>query len=191
MTCGDGRLRRKIAVVSLFVLGALVSALLVYGGIGLAVSAAHGTAVARIVAIIWLAGCLGWHAFGFVKVPLGRESIQANRRWATKGPMGLVYFGALLGIGLLTQMTSPLVVGGALLSASSGVRWAVLYGLGFAVGRSVPAFQGAIFGLGVNNAVDLPMRTISRSQSGVTRIVGSGLSVLALAILTSAYANGW
>jgi len=137
----------RVAGVSLFTLGAALAGVLTYGGLALVARAFDAGLVVRVAAIAWIAFCLCWYAFGFTKVPLGRESIQANRQWANKGPRGVFYFGALLGIGLLTQMTSPLVLGGALVAASSGVWWAVLYGAGFGAGRSLPALSGAVVGL--------------------------------------------
>lgn len=161
--------------------------MLTYGGLALVASAFDARLVVRVVAIAWIAFCLCWHAFGFVKVPLGRESLQANRQWARKGPMGLVYFGAVLGIGLLTQMASPLVLGGALVAASSGVWWAVLYGTGFGAGRSLPAFSGAMAGLGRLDPGQLAARTISRRRTWATRLAGSAASLLALGLLLSAF----
>lgn len=177
----------RVAVVSLFASGAAVAGVLTYGGLALVVSAFDARLVVRVVAIAWIAFCLCWHAFGFVKVPLGRESIQANRQWARKGPPGLVYFGAVLGIGLLTQTASPLVLGGAFVAASSGVWWAVLYGAGFGTGRSLPAFSGAMAGLGGLDPGQLAARTISRRRTWVTRLAGSAASLLALGLLLSAF----
>jgi hypothetical protein len=177
----------RFAAASLFASGALVSGALVYGGLAFAVSAADASFVARVAAIAWITFCLCWHALGFVKVPFGRAAIQANRRWTMKGAGGLVYFGALLGIGLLTQMSSPLVLGGAFAAASSSVGWAILYGLGFGGGRSVPAFAGAIYGLGGKNPAELAEHMTRRGRAGVSRLAGSAASLLALGLLLNAF----
>ena len=177
----------RVAVVSLFASGAALAGVLTYGGLALVGSAVHARLVVGVIAIGWFAFCLCWHAFGFVKVPLGRESIQANKQWARKGPRGLFYFGALLGIGLLTQMASPLVLAGAFVAASSGLWWAVAYGLGFGAGRSVPVLSGAISGLGKLDPGQLAARTIRRRLTWASRLAGSIASLLALGLLLSAF----
>ena len=177
----------RVAGVSLFTSGAALAGVLTYGGLALVARAFDAGLVVRVAAIAWIAFCLCWYAFGFTKVPLGRESIQANRQWANKGPRGVFYFGALLGIGLLTQMTSPLVLGGALVAASSGVWWAVLYGAGFGAGRSLPALSGAVVGLGKLDPGQVAARIISRRRTWGTRLAGGAASLLALGLLLSAF----
>ncbi|MBO0822939.1 MAG: hypothetical protein J2P27_03650 [Actinobacteria bacterium] len=180
----------RVAAVSLFTLGAAVAGVLTYGGLALVAAAFDARFVVRVLAIAWIAFCLCWHAFGFVKVPLGRESIQANKQWARKGAGGLFYFGALLGNGLLTQMTTPLVLGGALAAASSSVWWALLYGAGFGAGRSLPTFSGAMVGLGNLDPGELAARMISRRRTWATRLAGSVAGLLALGLLLSAFRWG-
>lgn len=97
-------------------------------------------------ALAMLVGAAVWHGLGGRAVPFGRVGVQANRDLAFKGPWGIVYFGALLGIGLLTQMSTPLVYGGAVLSMASGAAGGFIYGAGFGLGRSLPALGAALRG---------------------------------------------
>jgi hypothetical protein len=54
-----------------------------------------------------------------------------------------LYFGFLLGLGVLTRLTTPLVYALLLVVAASGsASLAVGAGLGFALGRSIPALAG-------------------------------------------------
>jgi hypothetical protein len=56
----------------------------------------------------------------------------------------LIYFGALLGIGIFTEATTPLVWAGAFYSLAAGLPGGLLYGTGFGLGRSAPALA-AVF----------------------------------------------
>ena len=55
------------------------------------------------------------------------------------GLAGRAYFGALLGTGILTEMSTPLVWSGLIYSVAAGLPAAALYGMGFGFGRSAPA----------------------------------------------------
>ena len=77
----------------------------------------HGLALAALL------GALVWHVCGRHRIPWGRESVQARRPTAERGWPGLLYFGALLGVGLLTEMATPLVLAGAVMAAAQGVLW--------------------------------------------------------------------
>jgi hypothetical protein len=90
------------------------------------------------VAILGFGLSLAWHIEHSGLVPFGRRSIEANGR-LVRGRPGLIYFGALLGVGILTEMSTPLVWAGVVYSAAAGLPWAVMYGLGFGLGRSMPA----------------------------------------------------
>lgn len=184
IACGDGRLLARLSAASLFSLGAITSATVVYGGLGLISSAGHATVPGIVAAIAWLAVSVGWHLTGRQNVPLGRKSIQANRRWAQSGPLGTIYFGSLLGVGFLTDMTTPLVIGGALLSVAIGTPGAVLYGLGFAAGRSSPAFAGALRGLGQASPGEVAFRTVMWGTSPFARGLGAATGLLSLGALT-------
>jgi len=63
----------------------------------------------------------------------------------------LIYFGALLGVGVLTEMSTPLVWAGVVYSAAAGLPWAIMYGLGFGLGRSMPALAAVpVYGRDIN-----------------------------------------
>ncbi len=95
---------------------------------------------ALAVAALTAAGL--WHGLGRRSFPGDRHALQANRRLASRGPVGLIYFGGLLSVGLLTEMTTPLVYGGVSFCLWAGPTVGALYGGGFALGRAVPAMIG-------------------------------------------------
>ena len=89
------------------------------------------------VAVLWYISQRRVHTFALP----GR---QAVRKLAQRGVAGVFYFGAILGVGLVTEMSTPLVLCGVLSCVLAGPAYGVVYGLGFALGRSSPAFHGAI-----------------------------------------------
>lgn len=127
-----------------FTAAAVVSAAAWYGLLGAAGQLAGAGYVAPVVVAGYLYG-LWWHVRGRVVVPFGRASVQANRD-LVRGTPGLVYFGALLGNGLLTEMSSPLVWAGAGLALVAGPLAALGYGVGFGLGRSATALAGIPLG---------------------------------------------
>jgi hypothetical protein len=76
--------------------------------------------------------------------PLDRSGVQANRAWAMSTRGGRVYFGYLLGLGVVTHMTTPLVYALLALSAAGGWQAGLALGLGFGLGRSLLAIAGAV-----------------------------------------------
>lgn len=115
-----------------------------YGLLGSAGQVAYLSYLAPLVVAGYLYS-LYWHIRGRVVVPFGRASVQANRD-LVRGTPGLVYFGALLGHGLLTEMSSPLVWAGAGFAAVAGPLPGLLYGIGFGLGRSATALAGIPLG---------------------------------------------
>jgi hypothetical protein len=85
-----------------------------------------------------------WHLGGHPSFPLSRAGMQTNRSLAKRGNIGMLYFGLVLGIGLATQMASPLVYVGAALALGWGMVVALPYGIGFAMGRSIPVVWALI-----------------------------------------------
>lgn len=71
---------------------------------------------------------IGWHAKRSHWEPWARSGIQARRSIARRGGMGIFYFGSLLGVGVLTEMTTPLVVAGFLMAGVSTLPHALAYG---------------------------------------------------------------
>jgi hypothetical protein len=112
-----------------------------YGLLGLVGTASRGFLLP--VAAGCFALCLIWHVRSRSSISFGRRSIQANRA-LVRGTRGLAYFGALVGIGLLTEVATPLVLAGAFYALAAGLPAGVLYGAGFGLGRSGPALA-AVF----------------------------------------------
>jgi hypothetical protein len=178
--CGSGRFRKRLEGALLFVLGATASGATVYGAFG-----SLGTLVGHprfflLCAAGWFLGTLVWYLSGARQVPWGRASVQARRDLAFSGPGGLVYFGALLGIGIATQMATPLVYGGACLALGSGPISGMLYGSGFGAGRSLAALTGAVFGhrWGAGRVAEI----LTGNQRSF-RWVGGGVSTVILLLL--------
>ena len=87
---------------------------------------------------------LAWHLSGRVGFPFDRSGVQANRGWAMSTRLGRVYFGYLLGLGVITHLTTPLVYALLALSAAAGWQAALALGIGFGLGRSLLAVAGAV-----------------------------------------------
>jgi hypothetical protein len=84
-----------------------------------------------------------WHAVGHFRFPGDRHGLQANRDRALMTRTGRLYFGFLLGLGVLTRLTTPLVYALLLVvAASRSASLALAAGLGFGLGRTIPAFVG-------------------------------------------------
>lgn len=133
-----------MAPALIFTAAAVVMAAAWYGLLGVAGAVAYLAYLAPVVVGGYLYS-LYWHARRRLIVPFGRTSVQANRD-LVRGTPGLVYFGALLGNGLLTEMSSPLVWAGAGFAAVAGPLPALLYGVGFGLGRSATALAGIPLG---------------------------------------------
>lgn len=150
----------------------MVSGALTYCALGLTTALLGATFVFRPIAVVWFVGTVLWYLAGSRRVPFGRASVQARRDLAQKGSPGLVYFGAVLGIGLLTQMAAPLVYGGALPTLSSSPSWGLAYGAASGVGRSAPAWAGAILA-GRWDPTSVSLGLIEKGY-GLRRLTGAG-----------------
>jgi hypothetical protein len=121
--------------------GGFYAALGATGGILPIASAAVGTIVLA-AACAW---ALVWYAYpapGLLPSP--RK--QLNRRYVEIPVAGAALFGAVLGVGVLTSITTPLVWAGALAVLATGSAAAgALYGLGFALGRTLQLAQRRIY----------------------------------------------
>lgn len=91
-----------------------------------------------------LIGALIVHALGVPFTRFARHGRQSIRSIAFAGRTGRLYFGALLGVGVATHMTTPLVWASLFLAAVEGPHWALIAGLAFGLGRAVPAIAGAV-----------------------------------------------
>lgn len=146
-----------------FAVGAALAGGLTYGLLGVAGTALPGW-LAPGLAIVFLAQAIAFHASGKRSFLGDRDGRQANRGWAYSRPTGVLYFGALLGVGLLTRMSSPLVHFGAALSLVSGPIGGLGYGIGFGVGRSIPAMAGALIGTRHPEASDIAVFFAAKLQ---------------------------
>jgi hypothetical protein len=134
--------------------------------------------VVLVVAAAVAAYALGWHAIDAHRFPGSRSGRQANRRWATRTRLGRVYFGGILGLGLATQMTTPLVY--ALVAFAMAVHFplAVAAGVGFGLGRSRPVLTGLRWGDKVTPAA-VAARFTHPARSD--RLIGCGVAAALLA----------
>jgi hypothetical protein len=124
-----------------FTVGALAAGSACYGALGLV-----GAWLLRGVGSSVLAACLitaGGYAVASV-VPrtryLFKSGRQIRRSVAYAGIPGAFAYGTVMGIGLLTVTSSPLVVVGSIVCMLDGAAfgswwWGVVYGCGFAIGR--------------------------------------------------------
>lgn len=179
----SGRLRRRLIAAIYFTVGATLAAALTYGLIGWV-----GTIfppVAAAISLLAFAGSFVWHLAGRRRVPWGHEHVQARRDLALRGVEGKLYFGAILGIGLLTDMATPLVYGGAALALSLGAFNGATYGVGFGLGRAIPAWFAA--GLGRRFSPG----TVAARMIGATSVARwPGMSVAAGGIYVSLLGAG-
>lgn len=123
----------------------MASGALIYSVFGAAGAAIDNAIPLRLAAFIIVALVLAWYLLRASRFPGSLEGRQANRELARSKP-GVLYFGMLLGTGLFTQMSTPLVYAGLALSLAEGAAWGALFGVGFGLGRSAPAFAGAFLG---------------------------------------------
>lgn len=150
---------------------------------GAAGSLLTGSVAAGIAAALAAYG-LAWSAAGARRFPASRAGWQANRRIAMEARLGRVYFGAILGLGVWTQMTTPLVY--ALVAYATAVRLpvALLAGVGFGLGRSRPLVTGLRARGGLTPAAVAARFT---NPSKCDRLVGCAVAAAMLAtVLTQA-----
>ena len=121
----------------------MVGALVVYMPTTAALGALVPQPALLALAVAGLAACLTWYLTGRRHFRGARAEHQANREWAFRGPLGQAYFGSLMGAGVLTQMTTPLVYASIFVAWSQGLVWALVAAVGFGIGRSAPAIAGA------------------------------------------------
>jgi hypothetical protein len=120
-----------------------------------------------------------WHARGYTHFPGDRQRIQADRERALATRSGRVYFGALLGFGVLTRLTTPLVYALLAVAAAGKTPWvAIAAGLGFASGRSLLAVAGAVAARWTLRPADVASRITAKGYSD--RILGMVAGALGL-----------
>ena len=123
-----------------------------------------------------------WHLSGRTGFPFDRSGVQANREWAMSTRVGRVYFGYLLGVGVVTHQTTPLVYALLALSAAAGWQAALALGIGFGLGRSLLAVAGAVMVDRGGDPGEISTRILT--PGAVDRWVGavSAIAVVAVAI---------
>ena len=172
----------------MFTTGAVAAAVATYGAFGVVGSMLGRPSALLLLAVAALAWACLWYLRGRYRLPGGREAVQANRDLAIRGPAGMLYFGALLGVGLLTEMSTPLVYAGAALSLSQGLGWGALYGVGFGLGRSAPALAAALIPRRDVNPAAIARVMVSTNRKR-SRWLGLVVSAGAFALATTAAAG--
>jgi hypothetical protein len=89
---------------------------------------------------------LAVHAAGMSFTWFAQQGRQSVRSLANAGRLGRLYFGAVLGVGIATHMTTPLVWASLFVASVEGVWWAAAAGIGFGLARALPALAGGVFG---------------------------------------------
>jgi hypothetical protein len=110
----------------------------VYGGMSLLGLALRRFGGVPLDSFLFAAGVLGalWYVKGSLRW-LPTLPYQVARGPAHHGYLGAWLFGALLGVGWLTIVTTPFVWVGVIASVLAGsVSWGATYGVAFGIGRS-------------------------------------------------------
>lgn len=127
----------------IFTAGAMLAGAATYGLLGAIGALLPGTS--PVVGVVVMgAGCaltLVWFAFpSSLSLPSPRK--QLNRKWTSVPNLGAAVFGVVLGIGLLTLITTPLVWIGVVAAFVAGSPLAgATYGLGFGLGRTAQVLR--------------------------------------------------
>lgn len=123
-----------------------------------------------------------WHISGLRTFPGGRHDRHANRAWAHSGRVGQLYFGALMGAGLFTQMSTPLIYPTLLLSAAGSWKWVLAAGVGFGLGRSGPAVAGALLAERHLNAHSVFLAMTRPRVWPLSVAIGASFAILTVAL---------
>jgi hypothetical protein len=114
-----------------------------------------------------------------------RSGWQTNRRLATETRLGRLYFGSMLGFGVATYMTTPLVYALVLYAVTVHLPVAVLAGIGFGLGRSTPILTGFYARDGLTPAAVADRFT---NPTGGDRILGCGIAAVIVVSLLAQHA---
>lgn len=136
-----------------------------------------------MLAAVLAALALVWHLTGRTGFAFDRSGVQANRGWAMSTRGGRVYFGYLLGLGVVTHLTTPLVYALLALAAAGGGQVAITLGVGFGLGRSLLAIAGAVLVDRMGDPGDVSTRIITAGM--LDRWVGAAgaIAVVGVAIV--------
>lgn len=141
MALGGRDLLKRCRASAAYSLGAVLGGccLATLGG---AVGALMPSGVSMSVAVLAAVYSLVWHGRDRLVFRGSRSGWQADRRLATETAFGRLYFGGILGFGIATYMTTPLVYALAAYAAAVRLPVALLAGVGFGLGRSRPVLTG-------------------------------------------------
>jgi sulfite exporter TauE/SafE len=159
-----GHLKRGLAQGGLFTAAAVITGGLTgaaLGGVG-ALLPETSTQVATVVLVLGCAWAFIWYVRP-TSALLPTPKNQLNRRHVEVPLAGAALFGAVLGIGFLTVVSTPLVwTGLAAASLSGSARTGCLYGMAFGLGRSVQLLQQRIYRPSAGG--EIAVRITSRAQ---------------------------
>ena len=112
----------------------MTTGILTYGLLGTVGLIPSVDIVARWVGVMTLLYATSWYLGGGHYFLMSRPGAQANAAKSTTGLRGAAHFGSVMGVGFFTEMSTPFVWVGTILSPGYGVVWGMLYGGGFAIG---------------------------------------------------------
>lgn len=159
-----GHLRRVVGQGAFFAVGAAAVGCGSYALIG-AIGRISPFASPDLASVVLAAGsvwALIWYAYPLPRL-LPSSTKQLNRRHIEVPLAGAALFGAVLGVGLLTPIATPLVWAGAIaVFAGGSVAAGALYGLGFALGRILQLLQQRVYRPRAGG--DIALRVVRRTR---------------------------
>jgi hypothetical protein len=133
-----------------------------------------------------------WHIRPLKRFRWSRFQHQASRPLSELGIPGLVYFGAILGVGIATEMSTPLVQAGAMGAIWGGAIWGAVYGACFGIGRSSPLWSAALSRDKSRSPASIIEHYVGPLRRHRMRYLGVTAGVLYLAILgAEVFLRGW
>jgi|HubBroStandDraft_2_1064218.scaffolds.fasta_scaffold18168_5 hypothetical protein len=123
---------------------AVLGGVITFGSLGVLALFRPVHAALVVVSACLIVRAVWWHLRRPKPFMLDRRLIQARRKYAGSGWIGVAYFGWILGTTLFTQMVTPLVQALASLSATLGIGFGIAAGLGLGLGRSFEPWRGAM-----------------------------------------------
>jgi hypothetical protein len=123
---------------------AVLGGIVVFGTLGVLAMLHPIRPALEVASALLVIRAVWWHLRRPSPFTLDRRLIQASRKYAGAGWIGVSYFGWILGTTLFTQMATPLVQALACLSAALGVQFGIAAGLGLGLGRSLEPWRGAL-----------------------------------------------
>src|SRR5262249_16830988 len=129
-----------VRLAGAFTAGAVVAAaavITIFGAVGQFLPSRE----CAILALVAYIAAWRWHLSNRWRFPGDRRGVQANKH-LVRGIGGRLYFGALLGAGIVTEMSTPLVSTGIFYGLAGGALVVVCYGFGFGLGPCAPGLAG-------------------------------------------------